>query len=78
VLGEVDDEMSKIEFVEPITARKGSTYRQGAAAPDMSSLMSDHNRLKLKFEQRSTSVINRPRDNILAVPKPEYHGKDFF
>ena len=41
--------MSKIEFVEPITARRGSTFRQGAL-PDMNSLMSDHNRLKLKFE----------------------------
>lgn len=40
--------------------------------------MSDTKRLKLKFDQRSTSVVTRPREDILAIPKQEYQGQDFF
>jgi hypothetical protein len=35
-------------------------------------------KFKLKFDKRSTSVMNCPRDNVLAIPKPSYQGKDFF
>ena len=28
--------------------------------------------LKLKFEKRSTSVMTRPREDILSIPKPDY------
>lgn len=33
---------------------------------------------KLKFGQRTTSPRNLERDQILAMPKAEYQGRDFF
>ena len=33
---------------------------------------SNAEKLKLKFEKRSTSVMACPRDNVLAIPKPSY------
>lgn len=36
------------------------------------------NQYNLKFEPRRTQPRNIARDNILAIPKQEYQGKDFF
>lgn len=62
--------------MEPLTARCHTNIETPKA--EMTSLMSDAKRLKLKFDQRSTSVVTRPREDILAIPKQEYQGQDFF
>lgn len=34
--------------------------------------------LQLKFDQKNTQPLNRPRQDVLALPKPDYRGKDLF
>jgi hypothetical protein len=34
--------------------------------------------MKLKFAPKVTQPTKRNRVNVLALPKPEYQGQDFF
>lgn len=73
------EEPSKIQSVSgrnsPLNDTLGSIFHNQRASCDEKY---DPNQLQLKFEKRSTSVMSRARENVLAIPKPQYQGKDFF
>jgi hypothetical protein len=81
VLSTVDDnqyepipttEISKIDALKSERANQTSIIDQTSIVNQLSG------KTQLKFEARSTQPRSTLRNNILALPKPEYQGKDFF
>lgn len=68
------EELSKIE----VTSASGRVSK--LQNDEIVNYMPDSptDQFKLKFDQKKTQTRNVQRDNVLAIPKPEYHGKDFF
>lgn len=65
----INEEISKIDQTEQSIELAGDSIQP---------LAQDGQKIQLKFHSRHTSPKGNMRDNILAMPKLEYQGKDFF